>query len=205
MRRRWPEFLDPDIQLNFLWQKVFKQMHIALADNKNRQGHSDIGFCWPRYRYDKSSTTLGNKLRVFAPSEQILKVLDPNKWLHRFQDHVHITTIRPVPEAVTHVRFSRKAVKGRQRIERDQQQKAKRWMEKSDLSLEECITKLEKTKPQVGNCPPFIWLDSEQTKHNATNQTSKFCLFIVREPCEKAQAGSFSCYGLSKLTTVPWF
>lgn len=196
---------DPDIHLNFLWQKVFKQMHIALVENKNLQGHSDIGFSWPRYRYDKSLVTLGNKLRVFAASEKLLEALDLTKWLNKFQDNVHITTVRTVPETVSHVRFSRKAVKGKQRIERVQQQKAKRWMEKSGLSLEECITRLEKTKPQVGSCLPFIWLDSEQTKRNSNNRSSKFCLFIAREPCEKPEEGNFSCYGLSNSATVPWF
>ena len=196
---------EPDIELHFLWQKVFKQMLIALVENKNSVGQSDVGLSWPGYRFDKSSVTLGNKLRVFAPNEPLLTKLAPSKWLERFQDHVHTTSIRSVPEAISYVCFSRKAVKGRYRIERDQQQKARRWMEKSDLSLEECLARLEKTKPQAENKLPFIWLNSEQTKRNSENSISMFRLFIECQPYENSQAGHFSCYGLSKSTTVPWF
>ncbi|PIY57159.1 MAG: type I-F CRISPR-associated endoribonuclease Cas6/Csy4, partial [Zetaproteobacteria bacterium CG_4_9_14_3_um_filter_49_83] len=90
---------DSDISLNFLWQKLFQQIHIALAENKSADGESAIGVSFPEY--DAAEFSLGTKLRLFAQSEQELKQFQCEKWLERLSDYVSIGEIRAVPEHVS--------------------------------------------------------------------------------------------------------
>ncbi len=55
---------DAEANLGFLWQKVYQQVHIALADNKIAKNESAIAISFPGYN-DKDFP-LGNKLRLFS-------------------------------------------------------------------------------------------------------------------------------------------
>lgn len=201
---------EADITLGFIWQKVYRQVHIALVDNKRGGNESAIAVSFPLY--GEHAFPLGNKLRLFAADESQLTTLNINQWLNRFEDYVHIKSIKPVPEQVTQVCFVRQHVKGEERIEKDMMSKAKHWSEKSGQPLDFCLQALEKSKPKTGSALPFIWLESQETKQRNEGNSSKFPLFIKKVDVAEQQTGVFNCYGLSenhnsegKLVSIPQF
>jgi len=201
---------EADITLGFIWQKVYQQVHIALVDNKVGGNESVIAVAFPRYG-DKAFP-LGNQLRLLANTESQLTQLNIAKWLNRFEDYVHIKSIKPVPENVAHVAFVRQQVKGEARIEKDMLSKATLWSEKSGQSIDACLVELEKSKPKATNNLPFIWLESQETKQRSEGSSSKFPLFIKKVDVAEQQVGVFNCYGLSvnhnsegKLVSIPHF
>ena len=189
---------DADISLGFIWQNVYQQVHIALVDNKVAENQSDIAVSFPQY--GNKHFPLGKKLRLFAKTQAALEQLNISGWLAKLADYVHIKSIAPVPEACTYMRFSRKSVKSDARIEKDMQQKAALWAEKSQLSLEQCLANLEQTKPQANSPLPFVYMYSQQTKQLSPQNSSKFPLFINMELVEAKEQGQFDCYGLSSKT-----
>lgn len=201
---------DSEISLGFLWQNVFQQVHIALVEHKVDVNQSAVAVGFPDYRQAKF--TLGNRLRLFAKEQTTLEKLDINQWLTRLEDYVHIKGIKPVPSDVAYVSFVRKQVKSPERIERDMQQKAALWAEKSGKPLDECLIELEKSKPETRCRLPFIYLHSQQTKQRSPDKNSKFPLFIEMHEVGAEQLGLFDCYGLNAkvnhkecLGTVPQF
>ena len=82
-----------EVSLAFLWTKVFTQLHIAFADEKNKSGHNPYAVSFPEYR----ETGLGEKIRVFAEAQE-LERLNLSKVLGHLFDYVHCTSIRKVPE-----------------------------------------------------------------------------------------------------------
>ena len=204
---------EADITLGFIWQKVYQQVHIALVDNKIGKNESSIAIAFPLY--GKQTFPLGNKLRLLAADESQLTTLNINQWLNRFEDYVHIKSIKPVPEHSTHVCFVRKHVRGEEGIDKKMQAKAEYWSKKSGTPLDECLQLLEKSKPKADRADtklPFIWLESQETKQRSEDCTSKFPLFIKKVDLAEQQSGVFNCYGLSanhsskgKLVSIPQF
>ena len=181
---------DVDIHLYFLWQKVFQQIHLALAENKKLDNTSAIGISFPGYLGNKMH--LGNKIRLFSINENNLNKIDIFAWLSRFTDYVHITQIRQVPEKVNgYIRFSKKSLKSN--VECLVRRRAKRKNE----TLEDARKHFSGFQEERTNLP-FI---------NTTSLSGdkKFRLFIEKQECNEVMEGSFNCYGLSKTATVPWF
>lgn len=201
--------LLPDAENNFgtLWQKVYQQIHIALADNKIAENESLIGLSFPKYSND--TLTLGNKLRLIAVKKSDLEKFNVSYWLERYEDNIHIKSIKPVPSNVTqHVSFTRKHIKGKKRIAKTIQEKAKYQSEKFSIPMDECIEKVKVSAPKPFSPLPFIKvLRSEIEKSEGKNS---FNIFIEMELLEQSDKQAFNCYGLSKKgseqrTTVPWF
>ena len=188
-----------------IWQKLYNQLHIALADVKNHHGIEGIGVSFPEYRYEENNgkcfATLGTKLRLFADKKEDLLTLKIETWLNRLTDYVHIKSPNNVPENATPIVFMRYRIKGASRIEKDMQQKALRWSKKSGKSLEECLAELEKTKPSANSRLPYIHMESEKTKKLNPTKARKFPLFIQRIEPElteetKNSEVKFNTYGL---------
>lgn len=184
---------DSDIGPYFIWGKVFTQLHIALADIKNKQGVQSIGVSFPDYHYDKSGKTskLGNKLRVFATTQDDLVKLDLEKWLGRLMDYVHIKSIKEVPAdikgyvTVQRYRFRPKDLQ------------AQSLSRKLGISLSDAISTVEKREPEKQL--PFIQLSS------ITNKTP-FQLKVLQQSAEESSKGDFNSYGMNGMsgsTTVP--
>ena len=80
-----------EISPYFIWSKLYAQLHIALAEQKNIEDKVSIGVSFPQYIYEekgddeKSKVNLGKKLRLFSESESDLKKLDLRKWLERLK------------------------------------------------------------------------------------------------------------------------
>ncbi|WP_244369762.1 type I-F CRISPR-associated endoribonuclease Cas6/Csy4 [Pseudoalteromonas xiamenensis] len=133
---------DAEIPLGFIWQNVFQQVHIALVEHKVESNQSEVAVGFPDY--GQKGFPLGNKLRLFATEQAQLEKLSINRWLTRLEDYCHVKAIKPVPEEVTWVSFSRLHVKSPERIEREMQKKAELWSIKSGKSLEECLFETRK-------------------------------------------------------------
>ncbi|MCG7566825.1 type I-F CRISPR-associated endoribonuclease Cas6/Csy4 [Pseudoalteromonas sp. CnMc7-15] len=186
---------EAEIPLGFIWQNVFQQVHIALVENKVAPNQSGVAVGFPNY--GQKGFPLGNKLRLFAKEQTHLEKLSINKWLTRLEDYCHIKAIKPVPEDVTWVSFTRQHVKSPGRIDREMQGKAERWSAKSGKPLVECLAELESTKPSSKCDLPFVYLHSQQTKQRSPDTNSKYPLFIALAKVEIDQQGVFDCYGLS--------
>ncbi|MCG6202243.1 type I-F CRISPR-associated endoribonuclease Cas6/Csy4 [Psychromonas antarctica] len=187
---------DTEISLGFIWQKVFQQVHIAFAENKTSEGNSAIAVSFPHYTLTGDKNTefpLGNKLRIFAPSEALLEQLAITNWLKRLSDHTHITSIKSVPEKVSEfVCVKRKQCKTN--LSRLARRRAKRKSESFEQALQYYASfNDEETKL------PFINV-------NSLSKNEQFRLFISQTHVNEEVSGEFTCYGMSKETaTVPWF
>lgn len=192
---------DSEIPLNFLWQKLFKQIHIGLAENKNADGASAIGVSFPEY--DAAEFLLGSKLRLFAKDEGALEKLQCEKWLSRLKDYVHIGSIRPVPDIVAgYACFCQLKPKG------SNERLARRRARKLGVAYEDALaffenTKARNTSKNKHSKLPYINMHSETNGH-------RFRLFIDLKIEEQQRPGTFSSYGLSsrdadKQATVPQF
>jgi len=181
---------NADITLYFIWQKLFQQIHLALAENKSGDNASAIGVAFPGYNAVKFA--LGTKMRLFAENEQLLEQMQCEKWLNRLSDYVHVGSIKPVPEKVAgHACFRHVKMKGSK--EKLARRRAKRKGETVEHALA-CFSGYEEQRTTL----PYI---------NMTSQTNgqHFRLFIEKQGKEQPQAGVFSCYGLSNTYTVPIF
>ena len=181
---------NADISLYFIWQKLFQQIHLALAENKSEDNATSIGVAFPGY--DAVKFALGTKLRLFAENEQLLTQMHCAKWLTRLSDYVHVSSIKPVPEKVTgHACFKHIKLKG------NKEKLARRRAKRKGESLYQALAHFADYKERSSKLP-YI---------NMTSLTNgqRFRLFIEKETKEQLQAGYFSCYGLSNSTTVPLF
>lgn len=200
---------DAEANLGFLWQKVYQQIHIALAEHKIADDRSAISLSIPKYG-DKAFP-LGNQIRLIATEAQLTK-LDISKWLNRLTDYVHIKSVKAVPDTVSQFAcFKRKHVKGGKRLERSLESKALHQTTKFGVNYDECLKALKQRHTDEDTTLPFIALQSLSSDKNVTPlEYAKFPLFITMEIYNAAAEGEFNCYGLSSLdlaktATVPWF
>ncbi len=194
---------DPEISMYFIWQQLYTQLHIALADLYNRYGIDGIGVNFPNYKYEekngKTFATLGTKLRVFANSKEELNKLDLDTWLERLDDYVHIKKPNEVGNKPTgYVSVQRYRFKP---VELQVQSLA----EKLGISYEKALKTVEKRKPEMKL--PFIKL------HSQTNKIDYY-LQILQQPIaldeqtndNKDDKQCFNVYGMtgmSKKIAVP--
>jgi len=185
---------DPEIPPYFIWSKLFTQLHIGLAEVKNKHGIESIGVSFPDYHYDEKgkSSKLGLKLRVFAPTQKDLETLSLNDWLSRLTDYVHIKRITGVGDKPTG-----QVVVSRYRHKNVLKQ-AEQFAKHKDISLEDalihCAAHKQDNKPY-----PHINLKSE------TNQ-QPYKLAIFQEVTASACKGTFNVYGMNNKigqVTVP--
>lgn len=180
---------DPDISPYFIWQKLYTQLHIALAEIKNKHDIDCIGVSFPDYHYDdkkEQSSKLGHKLRVFAPSQNDLETLDLNKWLSRLSDYVHVKSISEVGnKATSHVVVKRYRFK-------PVEIQAQTLAEKLGVSYEDAMVIVKKRKPEMK--VPFINMKSETTG-------VAYRLSILQEVVDSPVQGKFNTYGMNTMTT----
>lgn len=187
---------DPDITPYFLWQKLYQQIHIALAENKNGEGCSAIGVSFPEY--NAAEFSLGTKLRLFAEDAHTLEKFQCEKWLSRLRDYVHIGAIRPVPDTVQgYACFRQVKPKG------SNEKLARRRAKKLGINYADALAYFENTNARKASENkhsklPYIHMHSETNGH-------QFRLFIKLKSEEQHKLGTFSCYGLSSESTVPMF
>ena len=181
---------DADIELYFLWQKIYKQIHLALVENKVADNSSSIGVSFPEY--DSDNYYLGKKIRVFAESKKQLEQLRCDQWLNRFNDYVQISPICPVPEHIEgYACFKHSKLKG------NKEKMARRRAKRKGETIQQSLAYFEGFDEQRSKLP-YIIIRSE-TNGNI------FRLFIEKKVSVTPQMGMYSCYGLSNTSTVPLF
>jgi CRISPR-associated endonuclease Csy4 len=193
---------NPEVGVNFLWSKVFQQIHLGLVEIQDDQGQVPIGLSFPEYVIGDKYSILGSKLRLFANDEAVLKQFDAVKWLTRLSDYVHSTSIQPVPEKIIgYAIYRREQPKTNperlaRRYARRLAEREKRAEVKADY--ENALTIYSKRNYQSINSP-FIRLKSLSSDNN-------FCLWIKKIPVDiQASTANFSSYGLSSVSSVPEF
>ena len=187
--------IDGDKKLYEIWSDVFNQVHVALSDIKNKHNIKSIGVSFPSYRYEeKNSQTfamMGNKLRVFAPSQKDLETLNLNDWLSRLTDYVHIKGIKDVGDKATgYVSVHRYRFK-------PINIQAQTLSEKLKVSYEEAMVTVAKRKNEMA--VPYIQMRSQTNNSN-------YRLRVLQLPCDQPKVGSFSVYGINGMSdaiTVP--
>lgn len=178
-----------EIPVNFIWTKVFTQIHIAIAEQKNKNDSLEFAVSFPEYQYNG----LGRKLRIFAEEKENLEVLSVETILWRLRDYVHITSIRKVPES----RIHGFAIYSRYQPDNSLKQKAKRYAKRhEEASYGQAFSIMNCNNTTIHF--PYIHMKS------ITNQ-NKFSMFICKKIVDKEVNCGFGSYGLSKDSTVPEF
>ncbi len=188
---------DTEITLGFIWFKVYQQVHIALAENKNNDNQSDIALSFPQYFEKNKTFPLGNKLRLFSPTQAGLENLAISTWLKRFVDHTHVTSIKAVPEVITEY-----ACFSRQQFTTNLSRLAKRRAKRHEETFEQALHHYASFEDKETKLP-YINIKS-------LSKDEQFKLFIDGEISKQTRKNNFTCYGLSarepsKQATVPWF
>lgn len=182
--------IDGDKKLYEIWSDVFNQVHIALADIKNKHSIDSIGISLPSYRYEekngKTFAALGDKLRVFAPRQADLEKLNLNHWLSRLTDYVHIKSIAEVGNKATGY-----LVVKRYRFKPIEVQ-ANSLAEKLGIGYDEAMSIVAKRRSELK--VPYFNLKSE------TNNVS-YRLSILQQPVDSPTDGIFNTYGLNTMST----
>jgi CRISPR-associated endonuclease Csy4 len=204
---------DTDVNLGFLWKKVYQQIHLALVENgyeyvrkesnstETTLRGSNIAVSFPCYG-DKAYP-LGSKLRLLAQEQVFLEKICIGKWLCRLQDYVQIASIKEVPSSVSYAGLRQKRVKGEKRLEQSIQKKAKHLSDKFGLDFDSTLRELKMKHVFNEEKLPYIQVESQSSA--TEDRKPRFKLFIERVELAEPQQGMFDCYGLSKTATVPWF
>lgn len=192
---------DDDISIHFLWSKVYKQLHLAFASVKNADNQVNVGLSFPQYRYDSKTGKgfVGEKLRLFALSEAELKQLNLDKWLSRYVDYVHISSIKNVPDEkiIGHAIYKRKQVKT------NAQRLARHRIKRGDISFDEALARYSNVVTTTNL--PYVQVLSDSSPATDESLKNHFKLFIEKQSAEKSETQVFSTYGLSSVSSVPEF
>ena len=183
---------NPEVNINFLWSKVFQQIHLGLVEIQDDQGRVPIGVSFPEYVVGEKYSVLGGKCRLFAPDEATLARFNAAKWLVRLNDYVHCTGIRPVPE-----KLAGYAVYQRQQPKTNKERLARRYAGRHSVDYDTALMRYNSMAHQTITAP-FIRL-----KSLSGNQV--FCLWIKKTVVVEPSGSTFSSYGLSAESSVPEF
>lgn len=187
---------DAEANLGFLWQKVYQQIHIALAEKKIAKNESAIAVSFPRY--GDRVFPLGDKLRLLANQQTQLEQLNVAMWLNRLTDYTHATSIKEVPLSVEQFAYVK-----RKQFDTNVKRLAHRRAKRKGETFEQALKHLNQFKDKESSLP-YINMKS-------LSGEKQFRFFIHQEVVEQSTTGIFNCYGLSRQeegrspTTVPWF
>ena len=183
---------NPEVGINFLWSKVYQQIHLGLVEMQDDQGRVPIGVAFPEYVQGDKYSILGGKLRLFAEHEATLSQFNASHWLARLSDYVHCTSIRPVPEkSIGYACYQRLQPKA------SKERLARRYAKHHGVDEATALDHYRQHQ-QKPLAEPFIRLQSL-----SGGQT--FCLWIKKTVVAEPSGDAFSRYGLSATSTVPEF
>ncbi len=194
--------LGDEAPLTFIWAKLYQQLHLAFVECVDKKGKINIGVSFPNYQSGNEGRYLGDKLRIFAKSEEALELLYLTKWLSRLSDYTHLSNTRKVPDEIEgYAFFSRLIEKG------SNEKLARRRAKRLGIEYEEALAFFrDKTKrPQPkrnAHLYPFISMRSLGTDDGS----NKYPVTIVRTETDSLVLDKgFSTYGLSSDSSVPIF
>lgn len=183
---------NPEVGINFLWSKVFQQIHLGLVEMQDDQGQIPIGVSFPEYVSGEKYSVLGGKLRLLAHDEVTLSRFNSSQWLSRLSDYVHCASIRPVPEKLTGY-----AIYQREQPKTSNERLARRYAKRHNVDYDTALQRYNAMTHKT-IATPFIRL-----KSLSSNQ--EFCLWIKKTVDAELSGRTFSSYGLSAESSVPEF
>ena len=182
--------IEASISTNFLFSKIYQKIHIMLVKMKDVNNLVPIGLGFPEY----SNKGLGNILRFFSASEEILEKANIVNELQMFRDYVHFTGIRAVPSNV----YKYAVYKRLQPPVLNKERLIRRYAKRHNMIIEEVAEKYKDYKPEIIVGKPYIHIYSDSTKQ-------WFSFFVDREYPDKLEYKGFNCFGLStdNKSTIP--
>ena len=172
---------DAEIRENVLMNKVYTKLHKALCDMQA----TNIGISFPNHKIK-----LGNVIRAHSVDLR-LKELQGSNWLGGLVGYCEISEILPVPGKVKYRTVSRKQANMTAA-------KLRRLKKRGSITNAEVKKYKAKMFAQgLGN--PYVELKSLSNGH----MHRRYIEFgdLKERPVE----GVFDKFGLSKVTTIPWF
>lgn len=176
---------DPEFQESTLMSALFAKLHRVLAE----RAQGDIGISFPEHQRQKPC--LGNVLRLHS-AEAALDELMSRKWLSGMRDHASLCDILPIPPDVHH------RVVRRVQAKSSPERLRRRQMKRHDITAEEALNRVPDSASERLTLP-YVRIRSASTRQS-------FTVFIEHGPLATEPAtGTFGTYGLSPITTIPWF
>lgn len=172
---------DPEFSESVLMNALFAKLHRALG--QTAQGA--VGISFPAY-----NKTLGSTVRLHGEAPTLDRFMSTN-WLQGMRDYCRCSEIAAVPEGAKHRVVKRVQAKSAHN-------KRKRSVAKGWLTEEEALQKIPESQQKPLKLP-FL-----QLKSLSNGNTMRIYVEhgnLQDEPTE----GSFSSYGLSATSSVPWF
>lgn len=169
-----------EVPIHFLWQKLYQPLHLMMVETKVQPETEWLGVSFPQY----TQRFLGEKLRVFAKTETVLQKMDFKKAFRNYDDYLHITQIRQIPESINGlIMFKRYQPK------QNNQSHATRLAKRHGLEVDEAYQLLNAKPLQK---LPFINLKSLSTKQD-------YRLRIQKQSIDSSQQQElkFNAYGLN--------
>jgi len=174
-----------DAPAHWLVSELYGKLHLALV----RVRLDSVGVSFPGYC--SKTPTLGKILRLHG-SLPALTDLMADDWLKGLRSYVEQTPITAAPPAALHRTVYRKQFKTN--VERLRRRRMKRKNETS----EEVANAIPAEAIRLSSLP-YVCLTSRSTRQH-------FSLFIGLGPEQRTPSpGTYSSYGLSNETTIPWF
>jgi len=175
-----------EIRENVLLNQVYTAFHKRLYDLKSKS----IGVSFPEYRLK-----LGRLFRIHG-SIEALETLQDKEWLGKYAVYCKVSEINPIPKKVKfrtvyRVQQNMSEAKLRRLIKRAKEGKGN--------FNEEDIKKYRIKMLQGGLDNPYVELRSMSNGQ----LHRRFIAFGVLE--DTAVKGEFDLFGLSKVSTIPWF
>lgn len=183
---------NPEVGINFLWSKVFQQIHLGLVEVMDDQGRIPVGVSFPGYVTGEKYSVLGSKLRLLANDEATLSRFNASHWLSKLSDYVHCTGIRPVPEKIKGY-----AIYQREQPKTSNGRLARRYAKRHNVEYGTALLRYGDMTHKT-MAMPFIRLKS-------LSGGQEFCLWIKKTEAAELSGGVFSSYGLSAASSVPEF
>lgn len=178
-----------EINLYFLWSKIFQPIHLAFVAIQDEQGNVPIGIAFPQY--DAQKYQLGDKLRLFALDARILEDLRLSEKLKHFLDYVHLTKIREVPDRVHAYSVYQRQQSNRSQAKLYRTIKRKALRERIDLEeaknqLETQLdNKVKETKNEKFKMDFMPSLKVPYLQIKSLSSGKRFCLFIAKYRTEE--------------------
>jgi CRISPR-associated endonuclease Csy4 len=176
---------NPEISTQVILNMLFEKLHLILAE----QGRSDVGISFPDVKNGQKN--LGKIIRLHGEKNTLDDVLS-HPLAERMGDYAEVGRTRKTPDNTDYCVVSRVQAKSSpERLRR-------RSMKRHGISMEQAIEKIPDSAAEMLELP-FITLSSRSTGQ-------KFRLYIRHKKADaESENKVFSSYGLSPVSTVPWF
>jgi CRISPR-associated endonuclease Csy4 len=178
---------DPEFSAQLLLNELFARLHRVLVAARR----DSVAVSFPGYGANAGSLTLGDRLRVVAPADE-LATLQAQAWLGGLRDQLNISELRAVPHNAQPRTLRRVQVKS------SPARLMRRHARRHGLSEAEASARVP-AGPGERLALPYL-----EVRSSSTGQ--EFRLYLRLGPPEpEPRPGSFNAYGLSASATVPWF